>query len=231
VNPLPEWFRPIAEYILREGVPQTLKIAAISVTASLVVGIVLGTLMTIRFLPLQALIRLYVEVWRGLPILVTVLFIYWLPAYHIGSHEIRLNAYASAALGLSLWGSAQVAEATRGAVQSIPREQHEAAAALGFGWVGRHRYVIVPQALRRLLPPMVGLLVNIIQNTSIAFVIGVSETLETANRQFENVSSGIAGPTAPDYAPFLIFGFVLAIFFAISFPLTRLAAYLERRLV
>jgi His/Glu/Gln/Arg/opine family amino acid ABC transporter permease subunit len=231
VNPLPEWFRPIAEYILREGVPQTLKIAAISVTASLVVGIVFGTLITIRFLPLQALLRVYIEVWRGLPILVTILFIYWLPAYHIGSHEIRLNAYASAALGLSLWGSAQVAEAARGAVQSIPREQHEAAAALGFGWVGRHRYVIVPQALRRLLPPMVGLLVNIIQNTSIAFVIGVSETLETANRQFENVSSGIAGPTAPDYAPFLIFGFVLAIFFAISFPLTRLAGYLERRLV
>ena len=66
-----------------------------------------------------------------------------------------------------LWGSAQVAEATRGAVQSIPREQHEAASALGFGWVGRHAFVILPQALRRLLPPLVGLLVNIIQNTTI----------------------------------------------------------------
>ena len=65
-----------------------------------------------------------------------------------------------------LWGSAQVAEATRGAVGSIPREQHEAAAALGFGWLGRHRYVILPQALRRLLPPFVSLLVNIIQNTT-----------------------------------------------------------------
>jgi His/Glu/Gln/Arg/opine family amino acid ABC transporter permease subunit len=223
---LPEWFRDVAEYILRVGLPETLKIAAISVTASAVVGIVLGTLITIRFRPLQALIRLYIEVWRGLPILVTILFIYWLPAYHVGSYEIRLSAYMSAALGLSLWGSAQVAEATRGAVQSIPHEQHEAAAALGFGWAGRQVFVIVPQALRRLLPPFVSLLVNIIQNSTIAFVIGVPETLETGNRQFENLTLQTG-----DGHPFAIFGFVALIFFVISFPLTRLAAYLERRLV
>lgn len=228
---LPDWFRPIAEYMLREGLPQTLKLAAFAVTASLLVGVVFGTLLTIHFRPLQGLIRLYIEVWRGLPILVTVLFIYWVATADVGGARIELSAFMSAAVGLSLWGSAQVAETTRGAVQSIPREQHEAAAALGFGWVGRHAFVIVPQALRRLLPPMVGLLVNIIQNTTIAFVIGVPEFLETANRQFENVTSGFAGPTAPPYAVFVIFGFVLLTFFVISFPLTVLSRYLERRLV
>ena len=228
---LPDWFRPIAEYMLREGLPVTLKLAGFAVSVSLVVGVLLGTLMTIHFRPVQGLIRLYIEVWRGLPILVTVLFIYWTATADVGGARIELSAFMSAAVGLSLWGSAQVAEATRGAVQSIPREQHEAAAALGFGWVGRHAFVIVPQALRRLLPPMVGLLVNIIQNTTIAFVIGVSEFLETANRQFENVTSGVAGPTAPSYAVFMIFGFVLITFFVISFPLTVLSRYLERRLV
>jgi polar amino acid transport system permease protein len=228
---LPEWFQPIAEYILREGLPITLKIAAIAVTASLVVGVLLGTLMTIHFWPLQRLIRLYIEVWRGLPILVTILFIYWIATADVGGARIELSAFMSAAVGLSLWGSAQVAEATRGAVQSIPREQHEAAAALGFGWVGRHAFVIVPQALRRLLPPVVGLLVNIIQNTTIAFVIGVSETLETANRQFENITSGVTGTPGPPYAVFVIFGFILLVFFLISFPLTVLSRYLERRLV
>jgi His/Glu/Gln/Arg/opine family amino acid ABC transporter permease subunit len=228
---IPEWFRPIAEYMLREGLPQTLKLAAIAVTASLVVGVVLGTLLTIHFRPLQAVIRIYIEVWRGLPILVTVLFIYWIATADVGGTRIELSAFMSAALGLSLWGSAQVAEATRGAVQSIPREQHEAAAALGLGWTGRHAYVIVPQALRRLLPPMVGLLVNIIQNTTIAALIGVSELLETANRQFENVTFGVTGVTAPPHAVFVIFGFVLLIFFVISFPLTLLSRYLERRLV
>ena len=141
------------------------------------------------------------------------------------------SSSASAAVALSLWGSAQVAEATRGAVQSIPKEQHEAAAALGFGWIGRHAYVIGPQALRRLLPPMVGLLVNIIQNTTIAYVIGINEFLQAGTRQFENLTSGLTGQQAPTYAPFVIFGFVLAVFFLICFPLTRLAAYLEKRLV
>jgi His/Glu/Gln/Arg/opine family amino acid ABC transporter permease subunit len=231
VPELPDWFRPVAEYMLREGLPETLRLAAISLTASLIVGILLGTLITIRFRPLQWLIRLYIEVWRGLPIVVTVLFIYWLPAYQVGPFRIQLNAYMSAALALSLWGSAQVAEASRGAVQSIPREQHEAAAALGFGWLGRHTFVIVPQATRRLLPPMVGLLVNIIQNTTIAYVIGVNEFLQAGTRQFENVTSGVAGPPAGSDAAFLIFGFVMVVFFVISFPLTRLAAYLEKRLV
>jgi His/Glu/Gln/Arg/opine family amino acid ABC transporter permease subunit len=222
---LPQWFTDTAEYILREGLPNTLKLAAIAVVASSVIGLVLGTLITIHFRPLQALIRLYIEVWRGLPILVTVLFIYWMAAAQVGGFRFELSAFMSAAVGLSLWGSAQVAEAVRGAVQSIPREQHAAASALGFGWVGRHVYVIVPQATRRLIPPMVGLLVNVIQNTTIASVIGVSEVLETANRQFENLT--LAG----DGHPIAIFGFVMVIFFVISFPLTRLAAFLERRLV
>jgi polar amino acid transport system permease protein len=223
---LPDWFRPVAEYMLREGLPETLRLAAIAVTASLVVGVLLGTLMTIKFRPLQWLIRLYIEVWRGLPILVTVLFIYWLPDYKVGPFHIQLNAYMSAAVALSLWGSAQVAEATRGAVQSIPKEQHEAAAALGFGCVGRYSYVILPHALRRLLPPMVGLLVNIIQNTTIAYVIGVNEFLQAGTRQFENLTTQTGNGH-----PFWIFGFVLVVFFAISFPLTVLSRYLERRLV
>jgi polar amino acid transport system permease protein len=226
VPALPDWFRPVAEYMLREGLPETLRLAAIAVTASAIIGVLLGTLMTMKFRPLQALIRFYIELWRGLPILVTVLFIYWLPNYHVGPFHIQTQAYKSAAIALSLWGSAQVAEATRGAVQSIPKEQHEAASALGFGWVGRHAFVILPQALRRLLPPMVGLLVNIIQNTTIAFVIGVNEFLQSGNRQFENLTTQTG-----DGHPFMIFGFVLVVFFVISFPLTRLASFLERRLI
>jgi polar amino acid transport system permease protein len=123
-----------------------------------------------------------------------------------------------------------VAEATRGAVQSIPREQHEAASALGFGWVGRHAFVIMPQALRRLLPPLVSLLVNIIQNTTIAQVIGANELLASGQRQNERL---LAPPPIGDgqIHSFEIFGAVMVVFFLISFPLTRLAAYLERRLV
>lgn len=220
---LPDWVRPVAEYILREGLRETLRLAAVAVFASTTLGILLGTLLTIRLLPLRAVIRLYIEVWRGLPIIVTIFLLYFaLP----GLVDIRLDAFAAGAIGLTLWGSAQVAEATRGAVESIPKEQHEAAAALGFGWAGRHRAVILPQALRRLLPPLVSLQVNVIQNTTIAAVIGVAEVLEAGNRSVERLTFS----TAESHA-FEIFAGVMVVFFVISFPLTRLSAYLERRLV
>jgi polar amino acid transport system permease protein len=226
---LPDWVEPVARYMATVGLKGTFRVAAISLTGSLVIGVLLGTLLTIRFLPSRAAIRLYIEVWRGLPLLVTIFIIFFaLPKF--GS-QFRFDPFTSAAIALTLWGSAQVAEATRGAVQSIPREQQEAAAALGFGWIGRHTYVILPQALRRLLPPVVGLLVNILQNTTLAQVIGAAELLETGERSVERLGSlqpdGTIGD--PHYIP--IYGSVMVVFFVISFPLTRLAAYLERRLV
>jgi polar amino acid transport system permease protein len=220
---VPEWVGPVARYLLHDGLPETLKLAATAVVGSTVIGLVLGTLLTVRFLPSRALVRLYVEVWRGLPLVVTIFLIYFaLP----GLVDIRLGPFAAAAIGLTLWGSAQVAEATRGAVQSIPREQHDAASALGFSWVALHRHVILPQAFRRLLPPLVSLQVTVIQNTTIAAVIGVAELLEAGNRQTERLLFESASSHSLE-----IFGAVMAVFFAISFPLTRLAAYLERRLV
>lgn len=220
---LPDWVEPVARYMLETGLKETLKMSALSVTGSAVIGILLGTLLTLPFLPLRALIRLYIEIWRGLPIIVTIFFIFFaLPTF-----GIRFSPFAAAAIGLALWGSAQVAEATRGAVQSIPREQHEAASALGFGWAGGLGYVILPQALRRLMPPLVSLLVNVVQNTTLAAVIGVAEVLETGNRSVERLQ---LTPPSDSHA-LAIYAGVLAVFFVISFPLTRLAAYLERRLV
>ena len=222
---MPHWVQPVVEYMAKVGLKQTLLIAAESVVASAIVGIVLGTLLTIRLRPVRAVIRLYIEIWRGLPIIVTIFLIYFaLPGVpHVA---LRLSAFQAATIGLSLWGSAQVAEATRGAVQSIPREQHEAASALGFGWVGRHVHVVLPQALRRLLPPLVSLLVNVIQNSTLAAIIGVGELLQTGQRSVERLTLQTGDPHA-----FEIYGGVMAVFFIISFPLTRLARYLERRLV
>ncbi|HKP19540.1 MAG TPA: amino acid ABC transporter permease [Gaiellaceae bacterium] len=223
---LPEWVDPVVRYMVTEGLKGTVIIAAESVAASMVVGVVLGTLITLEFLPLRALIRLYIELWRGLPLIVTIFVIFFV----LPTAEIRLSAIQAAAVGLSLWGSAQVAEATRGAVQSIPREQHEAAAALGFGWLGRHAFVILPQALRRLLPPLVSLLVNVIQNSTLAGLIGALELLFAAKIQVERLAGPPPGGVAEVHA-IEIYGGLLVAFFLISFPLTRLAAYLERRLV
>jgi His/Glu/Gln/Arg/opine family amino acid ABC transporter permease subunit len=225
---LPIWVEPTARYMFEVGLPGTLRIAAIAVTASALIGIVLGTLMTIHFAPSRALIRLYIEVWRGLPIIVTIFVVFFV--FPIAGNFFEFDPFTSATIGLSLWGSAQVAEATRGAVQSIPKEQHEAAAALGFGWLGRHAYVILPQALRRLLPPLVSLLVGIIQNTTLAQVIGATELLDTGKRQVERITTPPPAGLGEIHA-IEIYGAIAVVFFVISFPLTRLAAYLERRLV
>jgi polar amino acid transport system permease protein len=225
---VPEWADPVWRYILQEGLPGTLRVASAAVLGSTLIGITVGTLITIRFRPTQWLLRLYIEVFRGLPILVTVFIVYFgLPSVW---RTLEFGPLTAASVALVLWGSAQVAEATRGAVQSIPHEQHEAASALGFGWVERHRSVILPQALRRLLPPLVGLLVNLIQNSTLAQVIGGLEVLEAAERQNERLAA-VPPIGLGEIHAFEIFGGVMVLFFLISFPLTRLAAVLERRLV
>jgi polar amino acid transport system permease protein len=225
---MPDWAEPVVRYILEVGLPATLRVSAISVVGATVVGIVLGTLLTLDAAVARILTRGYVEVFRGLPILVTVFMVYFgLPSIN---PELEFSPLTATAIALILWGSAQVAEATRGAVQSIPREQHEAASALGFGWVGRHRSVILPQALRRLLPPLVSLLVNIIQNSTLAAVIGGIELLQAGKAQTERLTFYPPAGIGEIHA-FEIFTFVALLFFVISFPLTRLAAYLEKRLV
>ena len=197
-------------------------VSAIAVVGSALIGVTLGTLLTIKFLPLAGADP---ALHRGLPRAAdprhaSSSSTSACPRSRPGSSSARSLATS---IALILWGSAQVAEATRGAVQSIPREQHEAASALGFGWVGRHAFVILPQALRRLLPPLVSLLVNIIQNSTLAQVIGGLELLEAAERQNERITA-IPPIGLGEIKAFQIFGFVMVLFFLISFPLTRLAA-------
>ena len=225
---LPVWAEPVARYLLENGLTGTLRIAGVSLVAGTLIGVTLGTLLTIRFLPTRALIRLYIEVWRGLPIIVTLFIVYFgAPAIY---QRLEFDPFTAGTITLTLWGSAQIAEATRGAVQSIPRTQHEAAAALGFGWVGRHVSVILPQAARRLLPPLVSLLIGIVLNTTLIGIIGGAELLEAAERMVEVVNSPEPAGFG-DRGEFPIYAGVMLVFFVICFPLTRLAAYLERRLV
>jgi len=223
-----EWGEPVARYLLEHGLTGTLRIAAIALVTSTLIGVTLGTLMTIPFPLTRVLIRVYIEVWRGLPIIVTLFIVYFgAPALY---NPLEFDPFTAGTITLTLWGSAQIAEATRGAVQSIPRAQHEAASALGFGWVARHAYVIVPQATRRLIPPLVGLLIGIILNTTLIGIIGGGELLEASERMVELVNSPEPAGFG-DRGEFAIYGGVMLVFFLMCFPLTRLASYLERRLV
>ncbi|MEW2544733.1 amino acid ABC transporter permease [Streptomyces sp. NPDC047002] len=217
---MPPWAVPVADY-LAGGLRQTALLALVSIAASLVAGVPLGAVLTLPNRPARALARAYVEIWRGLPILIILFFVFFvLPV--IG---IRVGTFTAAATGLSLWGSANAAEVVRGAVQSVPRGQAEAAAALGFPWTGRMRHVLLPQAARRALPPMIGLVVNLTQQTSLAAVIGLLDVLEAAQRSIERLTLTGGSPHAVP-----ILGAVLAVFFVVCLPLTLLSRWYERRL-
>ena len=212
---MPDWVEPVGRYILEDGLPGTLYVSAIAVVGSAVIGVVLGTLLTIDFPPLRAAIRLYIEVWRGLPILVTVFIVYFgLPSI---SPELEFGPLSAAAIALVVWGSAQVAEATRGAVQSIPREQHEAAAALGFGWLGRHCSVILPQALPLMIPPAGNLTVQLIKSTPLMFLVGVVDVFTVGDM----IRQGQPGSVA------LVMLGVLVVFFLLSMTVVAITQLLE----
>lgn len=216
---MPLWVEPVVTYLLL-GLRTTALLALVSVVASTVAGVLVGTLLTLPNRALRFVLRAYVEVWRGLPIIVILFFIFFvLPI--IG---LRVEPFTAAAIGLSLWGSANAAEIVRGAVLSLPRGQSEAAIAIGFRWAAMMRYVLLPQATRRALPPYVGLVVNLIQQTSLAAVIGLLDILEAAQRSIERLTLSGSTHAVP------ILAAVLIVFLLMCLPLTVLSRYLERRL-
>lgn len=223
MNPTSDWFTP-ALHQIAAGAWFTLLLAVASVVISVFVGIVFGLLLCLpdgRWTTLARwLLTVYLQLFRGLPTIVT-LFIVFFVAPSLG---LDLDPFWAGVVGLSLWGSANVMAVVSGAVQSIPKGQSEAAQALGFGWVAVMRWVLMPQATKRMLPPVVNLLVDLIQATTLASLIGVVEILQKSRQvvEFYQLSAGSAH-AAP------IFGGVLLVFFIICYPLTLLAGRVERR--
>lgn len=201
------------------GLKTTLWLTLWSMVVGVAVGILLGLVFTWKR-RLGWIVRAYVEIWRGIPVLVTLFMLF----FALPSMGIQTSAFASALLALALWGSANVAEITRGAIQSIPRAQSEAAA-LGMRWGEAMVLVILPQAIRRMTPSIVGTLTQLIQTTALASAIGLLELVEAGARAIERLSSQTgSSPALP------IMGAVLIMYFVISFPLTHLSRRLEARL-
>lgn len=217
-----DWILPTLNQV-SEGALITLLLSAASVVISITVGVVFGLLLCMPAgrwtTPVRWLLTAYLQLFRGLPTIVT-LFIVFFVTPSIG---LDFVSFWAAVVGLSLWGSANVMEVVRGAIQSIPTAQSEAASAQGFGWLGVMRWVLLPQAIKRMVPPVVNLLVDLIQASTLASLIGVVEVLQKSRQvvEFYQLSAG-NGHAAP------IFGGVLLVFFIICYPLTLLAARIER---
>src|SRR5687768_5772938 len=124
--------------MFQEGLRGTLRIAVISVVASTLIGVVLGTVLTIRFAPTRMLIRAYIEVWRGLPMIVTLFMIFFLGP--LIADQFEFDPFTAATIGLTLWVSAQVADAPRRAVDPARAARGGRRARLRLGRQARVRH-------------------------------------------------------------------------------------------
>jgi His/Glu/Gln/Arg/opine family amino acid ABC transporter permease subunit len=208
--------------LILESLPYLLRGALSTVVMSLAVigvGTALGVLLgVLRFVPWRWLAEALgwaIELARAVPLLLLMFFIFFgLPAL-----GVRIPTYPAAVLAMSLWMMVNTAEVVRGGIQSIPKGQFEAARSVGLGWLVMMRYVIFPQAVRRMLPSFVGLCTILVKDTSLAAIIGVFELTRAAQETIER--------TLRSFEIYLV---AAAIYFVICFPLTQLAQRAEARL-
>jgi polar amino acid transport system permease protein len=205
---------------LLQGLWVAVRISLISVAISIVLGLVVGVLMTSRNKVLKIIFRIYLEIVRIMPQMVLLFVVFFGTTRVFGWN---MDAEASAIIVFSFWGVAEMGDLVRGALISIPVIQYESAAALGMSQTQIYRYVILPQTVRRLIPLSINLITRMIKTTSLVMMIGIVEVLKVAQQIIE------ANRRTSPNAAFGIFAVVFLLYFIICWPISRLAGYLEKR--
>jgi polar amino acid transport system permease protein len=161
---------------LLQGWWHTVFMAAGALVLSLIFGTGLAWARSHRFLPLRYGARIYLELVRGTPLLVQLLV-----SYYFITHAIHLeNRYVVGAVTLSLFSAAYISEIIRAGVESVGASQRETARALGLTSAQTYRLVIMPQAIRQMLPPLAGQLLLLVKDSSLLSVLGISEFTQNA---------------------------------------------------
>lgn len=201
---------------LVEGLWMTFKISLVTIILGSVLGFVVGVVRSENIPILSLLFGGYIHVLRGTPFLVHLYVVYFiLPA--LGVSWLELEAMQAAILALSLYTSTYVAEVVRAAIEAVPRGQAEGARSVGMTALQCFWHVVLPQALKLMIPPMGGIYVIIIKGTSIVSVIGIAELVR-------------AGEHATQRHPrdlLLIYGLVALMYFVYCYPVLRIAKWAE----
>jgi len=214
---MPEWLLPTGRYLVT-GFGTTLLIASLSVVLATPLGIAIGIMTQNSHRLASLLARGYIETLRGVPSLMTLLFVFFaLPRLGIETGPITASV-----IGLGFWSAANIGEGVRGALSSIPTGQIIAARALGMTQIQTILLVIFPQALRRFLPPYVGQMTILIQASTLTSVVGVTDLLGSARQMIERLTY-----VSDSSHAVLIYGFVMALFFVVCYPLTVMGKILE----
>jgi polar amino acid transport system permease protein len=203
---------------LLEGLWMTFKISIITILCGSLLGFVVGMLRTLGYAVITYPLGAYIHALRGTPFLVHLYVIYFvLPA--TGISLLQLEAFPAAVIALSLYTSTYVSEIVRAAIQAVPRGQSEAARSTGMTTLQCMWHVVLPQALKLMIPPMGGVYVIIIKGTSIVSVIGIAELVR-------------AGEHATQRHPrelMAIYGMTALLYFAYCYPVLRIARWAETR--
>lgn len=205
---------------LLKGLSVTLRVSLISVALSILFGLVFGWIMTKKSPVIKILSKIYLEFMRLMPQLVLLFIVYFGMARALGVHISGFNA---AIIVFTLWGTAEMGDLVRGAISSIPKHQYEAAQSIGLTRLQVMGYVVLPQALRRLIPQAMNLVTRMIKTTSLIALIGVVEIIKTGQQIVEAVRLEFAS------AALWIYLVILILYFLVCYPLSKWAGHLEKK--
>ena len=207
--------------LLSDGLLNTLEISALAIVFGTTIGMTLATLLVSRRWYLRAPARVYVDIFRGLPIIVTVMMVgLGLPI--AGLRIFGRNSYPYAILALALVSGAYMSEIFRSGIQSVDRGQMEAARSLGLSYLGAMRRVIVPQGVRRVLPALTNQFVAMVKDSSLVYLLGLlasQRELFSIAKDTTFQSGNLSALTAAGL-----------VYLAITIPLTHTVNMLDRRM-
>lgn len=199
------------------GVKITLELSALSLVLSLALGLVVALCRMSQFAPLRVAAYGYIQVFRAVSLYIYVLWIYFGIAGAIG---INFSPLTAGVIALTILNSAYMAEIYRSALGAVDPGQHEAATSLGFGRVRGFTTVILPQAIRIGVPPLVNQFVDIVKDSSIIAIIGTTDLMGVTNQMVSYYR-----------APFELYTLLAGFYLTIVLSISALAAILERRLM
>lgn len=178
VSPFSDTGRTNLQFLIG-GLEFTIKLSLTAISISITVGLIIALCGLSPMRELRAVNRVYVELVRAVPVLVLIFWVYYgIPTLH---ESLVINAFWAGVIALAFSDSAFEAEIFRAGIQSIERGQIEAADSIGLGYFGRLRYVVLPQAIRRILPPLGNQLVYMLKMSSLVSVLGTQELTRRAN--------------------------------------------------
>lgn len=200
------------------GLYNTGRMAFFALLLSMVLGILFGLMATSGKKLLEGISRIYVELIQNTPLILQLCFLYYALAFSGNS----LGILNTGIISLGVYHGAYMAEVVRAGITAIPKGQFEAADSQGFNYIGKMYYIIIPQSIKIILPPMVNQVVNLIKNTSCLYIIGGADLISLTYSFVTGANTG--GAYAPAY---LVSGLM---FFAVCFPLSTLATIWENSL-